>query len=298
MDRVILKGLSHLLVATDAHTLARMPRDLLCQFVSSRHIIIFENPAFSHHCHGLPTNNFNCCCCSIFLQNCVFLKVNHCLQEFTNKMMNAWPNCLLLLWLGACDAFVVKTVTSKDRVVTVLQSKSLLSDDTIARLQDDYRDLKDAFQFQANYFGQVTTMPDEITEDNLEQAAYLTHLQRFQQEQKAHEASEFHDDTLQDLQHAQEELQRFHESKLMQDFEVELAEQEEAKAETLQQQALQQLELLKMSEWDLKEALEELRRANDADQWSQAEMRKHEALVKTFKTRLIDHDPFKGSVAF
>ena len=178
---------------------------------------------------------------------------------------------------------------------------TLLSDETIARLQKDYRDLHESFRFQANYFQQVAeggVGSGEITEDSLEQTAYLAHLQRFQQEQLALEAAEEHNHKLQDLEVAQKEFQRLHDSKLMQEFEYESAKAEEAEAEDRQERALRLVKLLKDCEQDLRDALRELRHANNMDQFSQAEMRKHEALIQTFKSHLIQHDPFKGNIAF
>jgi len=179
---------------------------------------------------------------------------------------------------------------------------SLLSEETIGRLQKDYRDLRDAFHFQANYFRQLAGAgcedDDEITEDSLEKMAYLAHLKRFQLEQLAVEAAEEHEHAMDELQKVNAEMERLHDAKLMQDFESELAQSEEAQAEAKQQRALRLVQLIEDSEDDLRAALEELRQANNVDQLSQMERRIHQSKLHSFKVHLINHDPFKGSVAF
>jgi hypothetical protein len=182
---------------------------------------------------------------------------------------------------------------------TVLLHGTLLSDETMARLQQDYRDLKEAFHYQVRYFQKdINDADDDITEDSLEHSAYMTHLKRFQQEQNARLASDEHTQAAEELERIRDEWERWHDDKIIQDFEYEMAQAEEAKAHDKERRALYHLRLLEKSEWDLKEALQELREANNMDQVSLAELRKHQSLLHSFKAWLIDHDPFKGNVAF
>ena len=173
-------------------------------------------------------------------------------------------------------------------------SSSALSTETIARLEKDYRDLRDAFDYQANY-----NLKHQPTEDSLEQAVYLTHLQRFQQETEAQDAEVDHEHALETLKHIQEDYEKLHDSFLIQDFEVESAQEEEQNTSARQQRALNLVRLLEVKEKDLRDALEELRQANDVDQVTLAEIYKHEALLQSLKLHLVyNHDPSKGKVAF
>jgi hypothetical protein len=214
-------------------------------------------------------------------------------------MLLSLPNALMVmtvlqLRIVRVNCFVPVS-TFYPAKTTVLHGTLLLSDETVARLQQDYRDLKEAFRYQVRYFQQDM---DDITEDKLEQTAYMTHLQRFQQEQKVRLASDEHIHAAEELERIRDEWERLHDAKIIQDFEYEMAQAEEVKAHDNERRALYHLRLLEKSEWDLKEALQELRQANDMDQASLAELRKHQALLHSFKARLIDHDPFKGNVAF
>ncbi|CAB9506395.1 expressed unknown protein [Seminavis robusta] len=209
---------------------------------------------------------------------------------------------LLLLRFVQVDGFIMGRImsTRQDKVITKMPAvpTSLLGEETASRLRKDYRDLREAFHYQAQYFQQATRSQNELTEDCLEQAAYMAHLQRFQQEQAADVANRDHLHASSQLEKIRDEWERLHHDKIVQDFEMELAQAEEARAHDRAQCAFKLLGLVEKSEWDLKEALHELRLANNMDSACEAELRKHHAVLRSFKARLIDHDPFKGNVAF
>jgi len=171
--------------------------------------------------------------------------------------------CLLLFVIVIeyrCDAFalvprlphtyatkIVSAGVSKatdPTATTALYNTSLLSAETISRLQQDYNDLRDAFNVQAKYFETLATDPDEISEDSIELTAYLTHLQRFQQELAEQEATEKHDEALTTLKHVQDEFDKLHDMKLMQDFELELAQTYEKTTKSQQERAMRLAKLL------------------------------------------------------
>ena len=207
----------------------------------------------------------------------------------------------LVLTLASTESFIPLQQRNVFRS-TVLKSTAL-SGDLVARLQNDYRGLMQAVEYQANYFKDLKNNPEDMTEEKLEKAAYEMTLKRFQQEQEAEMASADFSNILHELDEAKADLDRYRDSSIYPDVRAfyEMEEQDEMEVEEKLDKAQRLLQLIQQSERDLKLALDELHAAHDQEdieEWRRAEMRKHEVLVKSLKSHLIDHDPFRGDVAF
>ena len=79
------------------------------------------------------------------------------------------------------------------------------------------------------------------------------------------------------------------------------AQFEELEAELEEEESVMLLKELEQREMDLKATLKELKELRNEKaiaEWARAELPKHEHYLKTVRTKLIDHDPTKGNVAF
>ena len=241
----------------------------------------------------------------------------------------------LLFAVGKLNAFLAhSSIERAAKFGLEVRRMSMENENAIAKIQDDYRQLKEKLYLGLN--GKQDIDPIEFTEEMLEKAADMAALQRYHQEriiseaektlrhahqdhiladaikQQAHTESELAQEQAEELEHFEdtnsgyEDLERrrdmsvahtahhFEEDATERSIEAQFQELEAVEEVDRATDVLHQLEEI---EHELKDTVKTLLQYKNEK--AMAEWAKHDVLhaVKT-KLDSLDHDPFKGNIAF
>ena len=223
------------------------------------------------------------------------------------------------------------------RAATTVLRMSLDNENSIAKIQEDYREMREKLRqgLEAGSLLDPIAFTEELLQKAADMAALQRYQQEeiIQDAQKELRHAEM-DHVLADAVHQQahaesqlaqeqvEELEAFEEGYEDQERQRDLsvahanahiehdAEElsiesqfHELEASEKKDRAEEFLHQLEAIETELKETIKAVlkyKNEHSMAEWAKAEAEKHEDFIKTVKTRLtsIDHDPFKGDVAF